>query len=458
MNVKLKKRAFFVLCALLFLLCACAVAEPSESIDSGASLDTVSDVYQDTETTAKPDDTTSISTDENTCISTEKVPDTSDGIGSADDTQSSPADSCDTTEIPDTENDPPETKLPDAAQLVMVGDILMHDPVLAGGKNGDGYSFDHLFSNVQSKVSAADIALFNQEVIIAGDKYPIKGYPRFNAPFELADALAAAGFDVALHATNHTLDLGRGAMLECLDYWETAHPEIEVVGMHDSEEDAARISVIEKNGIKTAILNYTYGLNPAGSDDIDAYPYLVDVLGETRVRADVARAKELSDLVVVAVHWGSEYSSSPSKSQRRWAQLFLECGVDLVLGTHPHVLQPIEWIEGDDGHRMLVYWSLGNFVNCTGESGAGKGERMLGAMASVSLERNEDGKVYIKHAEALPLITHISYEKFGITTYFFDNYTEEMFSENKVTDIDSTLSYDSCERKFEEMLGEFWVR
>ena len=362
------------------------------------------------------------------------------------------SDASDTTEQSLTPDTTPTTD--DRVRLVMVGDILMHDPVLESGKLADGYSFEHLFENLSDDIASADIAMFNQEVIIAGEKYGIDGYPRFNAPYELADALAKAGFDVALHATNHTLDVGKDAMLDCLDYWQTRHPSVEVVGMHDTEADAQHISVIDKNGIRVAILNYTEIMNGAGRPIVSSFPYLVDMLDEQRLIRDTRVASEIADFVIVAVHWGSEYTHTPTSSQRRWASLMLECGVDLVLGTHPHVIQPIEWLEGQNG-KMLVYWSLGNFVNSTGESGVGKGARMLGAMADVVLEKDASGNVGIAQACAVPLITHIEYKSCGITTYKFSDYLGSMLNRSEATRIDPSFTYGYCERTFAEILGEF---
>ncbi len=371
---------------------------------------------------------------------------------SADETHEVTETNAQTEQEPQTPPAPPE---PEEVDLVMVGDILMHDPVLDGGKTADGYSYHHIFANVADEITAADIALFNQEVMIAGEKYGIQGYPRFNAPLELADAIAAAGFDVAVHATNHTLDVGKQALLDCLSNWETKYPQIEVVGMHDSPEDAKHISVIEKNGIRIAILNYTYTVNGAGTAALSKDPYLVDILDENRIRNDTKAASELADFTIVCAHWGTEYTHTPSAAQKRWADIMLECGVDLVLGTHPHVIQPVEWLEHKNGNKMLVYWSLGNFVNSTGESGVGKGARMLGAMANVSIAKGEDGRAYIKNASAIPLVTHIRYETFGITTYLFSDYTEKMLAESEATKIDRTFSYDYCKKTFKEVLGEF---
>ncbi len=340
-------------------------------------------------------------------------------------------------------------------RLVMVGDVLMHDPVIASGVTDSGYSYGHLFENITDEIADADIAMLNQEVIIAGEKYGIGGYPCFNAPMELADAIAEAGFNVAVHATNHTLDVGKAAMLSCLENWQTKYPHIEVVGMHDSERDAEHISIIEQNGIKVAILNYTYTINRAGTAALAKDPYLVDLLDEDRIRNDTKTASEAADFVIVAAHWGTEYSHVPSSSQKRWAKLMLECGVDLVLGTHPHVIQPVEWLEDGEGNKMLVYWSLGNFVNCTSEKGPGKGARMLGAMADVEIRKDTKGTVYIGSASAIPLVTFINYGERGITTYKLSEYTESMHEDNRAVDIDPTFTYGYCTETFDDILGDF---
>ena len=341
------------------------------------------------------------------------------------------------------------------ARVIMVGDMLMHDGVINSGNSGEGYNFDHLFTNILSDVRSADIAIVNQEVIIAGAEYGISGYPRFNAPLELADSLVDAGFNVIASASNHTLDKGKDAMLFSLANWQSKYPDISVVGMHDSSGDSEEITVRDVNGIRFALLNYTYGLNAFGNTFLQQDPYLVDILEEARVRADIARAKDIADITIILVHWGTEYTHTPSQVQRNWANIFLECGVDLVLGTHPHVIQPIEWLEREDGHKMLVYWSLGNFVNCTSGRGTGRGARMLGAMSDVIFIKDKNGATTIQSAVAHPLITHIDYSQYGITTYLFKNYSEALFADNQARTFDSGFSYQYCIDTFRTILGDF---
>ena len=278
--------------------------------------------------------------------------------------------------------------------IIMVGDILLHSAVAQSGMQNDGtYNFDALFTQTASEIQEADLALVNQEVIIGGTQLGITGYPSFNAPYELGDALIDAGFDVILHATNHALDKGKHGILNCLNYWESAHPDTAVLGIHDSKKDQKQIYTCEQDGIKIAILNYTYGTN--GIPLPEDMPYAVDLLNEQSIKKDLARARKAADFIIVCPHWGTEFLLEASTEQETWTQFFLENGVDLVIGTHPHVLEPVKQITGEDGHSMLVYYSLGNFVSWTSSVGEGVSNRMVGGMAQIELQKDSDGEVFI---------------------------------------------------------------
>ena len=260
--------------------------------------------------------------------------------------------------------------------LLMVGDMLMHTPVNESGVQEDGtVNFDHLFTYTGDMIAEADIAIVNQETILAGPELGISGYPRFNTYTEVGDALVKAGFDVILHATNHSMDKGKDGVLKCLAFWEEKYPEVAVIGMQDTAEEQGDIYVYEQYGMRIAILNYTYGTN--GISLPEDMPYAVNLLDKEKIAADVAKAEELADFVVLCPHWGTEYVLTESKAQRRWAEFFLECGVDLVLGTHPHVIEPVELFTDDAGNEMLVYYSLGNYVNATSSDLPDSGIRML---------------------------------------------------------------------------------
>ena len=186
----------------------------------------------------------------------------------------------------------------DTMQIVMVGDMLMHVPVLESGLQEDGtYNFNHIFENVKDTIQAADFAIVNQETIFGGPEYGYTGYPSFNTPYELAHAQAEAGFDLLLFATNHALDKSGKGTENCMAYLDENLPELDYVGInHSQEEQDTRIYTYEENGIKVAVLNYTYGTNgiplPSGK------PYLVNLLEENKVRSDIQKAEEIADFTI----------------------------------------------------------------------------------------------------------------------------------------------------------------
>ena len=340
--------------------------------------------------------------------------------------------------------------------ILMVGDILLHDNVQESGKLSDGtYNYDHLFANVAEDIQEADIAIANQEVILGGTEIGLYGYPNFNGPYEVGDALVKAGFNVILHATNHTLDRGKTALVNCMNFWKTNHADVAVLGVFESQEAYDNnIYIHEQDGIKIAILNYTYGTNgmPTPSD----MPFAVAMLEEDKVLADLQKANEQADFVIVCPHWGTEYQHNQSQDQEYWAKLFLENGVDLVIGTHPHYIQPVEMFTNENGQQMLVYYSLGNFINSTSDSGRGTADRMIGGMAKVTVGKKETGEVYIKEYGVEPLVTQLLYGTQEITTYKLTDYTEELASQNQIIKKDSVFSLEYCQELCREVFGELY--
>lgn len=344
---------------------------------------------------------------------------------------------------------PAPTEVP-SMSIIMVGDVLLHTRILEGAQLEDGtYSFASLFENVTEEIQAADLAIVNQEIILGGSELGVSGYPRFNAPYEAGDALVAAGFDLVCHATNHALDKGEKGLLNCTRFWKEQHPDVGVIGIYDSAEARDTVYLYKENGITVAVLNYTYGTN--GIALPKGMPYAVNLLDEDRVAADLKKANELADFVIVCPHWGTEYVSEPTKEQKKWAKLFEENGADLVLGTHPHVIEPIEW-QGD----MLVYYSIGNFANWTSGTNAGTADRMVGGMAKVTLERAEDGTVFIADYGVTPLICHVEEGKQKVTVYTIYDYTKELEEQNAIRNQDATFSYEYCVELCGRIWGELW--
>ncbi|MDF2586307.1 MAG: hypothetical protein K0S41_148 [Anaerocolumna sp.] len=334
--------------------------------------------------------------------------------------------------------------------LLAVGDNLIHEQVIESGKQSDGsYNYDHLFSHLKDEISGADIAIINQETILGGSKFPYTGYPVFNSPTEIGDAIIHAGFDVVLQATNHSMDKGFEGIKNTIGYWKDKN--ITMVGLNSSKLERETIPIIEKNDIKIALLNYTYGLN--GYTLPNDKPYLVNMLDKSKIKKDIKKAKELADFIIVFPHWGTEYVYEPDNSQKEWTRFFAEEEVDLVIGSHPHVIEPIEWVNGDKNHKMLVYYSLGNYVSYQREA-----PRMLGGMAKITLEKI-DSKVSIIQNGITPIITH--YEKpnnYEYGVYRLTDYTKELSLRHGVIDLEknSIFSLDNAYALATDVLGD-WI-
>ena len=167
---------------------------------------------------------------------------------------------------------------------------------------------------------------------------------------------------------------------------------------------------------------------------------------------DLQQANELADFTIVCPHWGKEYYLGISAEQERWTKIFLENGVDLVIGTHPHVIEPVEWVEDDAGNQMLVYYSLGNFVNGTSGTGAGVMNRCVGGLAEVKIGRDDAGQVEIQEYACIPLVCHIA-EGEAYTVWYLEDYTEELSIQNAIIKQDSDFSLENCKELVEKVWG-----
>lgn len=329
---------------------------------------------------------------------------------------------------------PPETESagahvdPVTISITAIGDMLMHAGASMPAVQADGsYNYDYLFANVKDSIQAADMAVVNEEVIFGGNELGLLGYPHFNVRDELGHSLVNAGFDTVLFATNHAIDQHASGILNTINFWETNYPDITYLGIHESQEHSDNIVIKEIEGIKVALLNYTYSLN--GFNLPSDMPYLVDLMTKytkEEVAADIAKAEELADFVIVFPHWGTEYVLEETEEQQEWAQLFVDNGADLIIGTHPHVVEPVEWVEGKNGNKALVYYSLGNFVSIQYYNFS-----MLGGMAEVSITKDSSG-TYISDYDMEFLVTHYTPGRTQVTTYFLDDYTDELASQHAI--------------------------
>ncbi|MBG9550511.1 CapA family protein [Cytobacillus firmus] len=265
--------------------------------------------------------------------------------------------------------------------LGAIGDILIHDWVYNDAKTKTAYDFKPMFEHAKSLLSTPDLLLANQETILGGHEIGISSYPMFNSPQEVGNALIDAGVDIVSTANNHSLDKGvkgLGASLDYMDQIGLPH-----VGTSRTPSEQQTLKILGKNGIKVAYLSYTYGTNgipvPSGKD------YLVNLIDETAMKKEIKRAKDGADVVVMSMHWGDEYQLQPTEEQKRLAETLVNEGVDIIFGHHPHVLQPMEWIDRKDGGRSLVVYSLGNFL-----SGQMRDYKDIGGLATVEVTKYID--------------------------------------------------------------------
>ena len=325
--------------------------------------------------------------------------------------------------------------------MVMVGDNLIHSSIykeankLAGY---DGYDFKPMITMIKDKVKGYDLAYYNQETILGGSELGLSDYPTFNSPYEAGDAMLDAGFNMVAIATNHTIDRGEKAVLNSCEYWKSK-TDVLTAGSYCSEEERNEIKVMEKNDITYTMLNYTYGTNgiaiPKGKDylvnvwpmDYNAdYGEGYEAFKET-VREDVERVRDKVDVLIVAMHWGVEYTNTPTKYQKDAAEFLASLGADIVIGTHPHVVQPVEWI--DD---TIVFYSLGNFISAQEQSD--NYNKMVGLMSSLDITKTvkgDDVDIKIDNINNELIYTrHIGYRDFKVIPFsemnstYLSNYEE----------------------------------
>lgn len=244
-------------------------------------------------------------------------------------------------------------------KLLFVGDVMQHGGQIQGAHNAkkDAYDYRDCFQFVKPFISEADIAIANLEVTHAGKPY--KGYPQFSAPPELSEGLVDAGFDVILTSNNHSCDGGAKGVTKTLDVLDKLGVKHTGTFRNKAEREQNYPLMVEKNGLKVAVLNYTYGTNGLSV----AAPLIINYIDSTVMKADFKKAKTLgADIIICTMHWGTEYQSLPNDYQKKWEAFCYRQGADMVIGGHPHVLQPVvqKTIAGEE---KLTAWSLGNFVS-----------------------------------------------------------------------------------------------
>ncbi len=307
--------------------------------------------------------------------------------------------------------------------LLAVGDNIIHDAIISDArKRADAahteYNFFDMYADVADDIAAADIAFVNQEAPIS-PSHRATGYPDFNSPEAAGKTLAELGFDVVSVANNHMLDMGETGYKETLEFWR-GQDVLTIGGYTKQDYDEPR--VVEVNGVKIAFLCYTTLINWSHQNSLSSTSDLVvPYAREAVIKRQVEIAKQNSDVVVVSMHWGTEDQFAPDAQQKALVKIMAECGVDLVIGHHPHVIQKIEQIERSDGGNMLVVYSLGNFISTMHYS-----QNMLGGMVTLDLVVTDDGDVSFENVLLTPIVTHYSLSRDSLHIYKFEDYSEEL--------------------------------
>ncbi len=336
------------------------------------------------------------------------------------------------------------------ATLMAVGDNLIHEQIYNWALQEDGtYDFSPIFENLHDQIQGADIAVINQETILIDDRSRIASYPDFGTPIEMSDAISDAGFNVVLHASNHTMDRGVRGIYDTLSVWKNYFPDVTLLGINDSEEEANEIRVVEKNNISFAMLNYTYGLN--GAQPPADKKYLLNTLDdEEKVLNDVDRAEDMADVTVCFLHIGQEYSHTPTAYQKSWIEKVIDHGADIVICAHPHVLQPYDAVTTDAGNQGVVFYSLGNFMSAQSTPA-----KVLGGMANITVKKHvtdEGSSIEISDYSMTALVTHQE-DRQHYTVYRLCDYDDDLARKSVTYSRDPSFSCDKLWNLYSNILA-----
>lgn len=330
-----------------------------------------------------------------------------------------------------------------------VGDNLIHSEIIDFAQiDESAYDFKPIYRNISDDIQAADLSFINQESIIGGDDLGFTGYPSFNTPSDMAENLVDLGFDIIGGSNNHSLDRGTAGIENTLNYWDKFKNDVLFTGVFDSQESRDSIDVIEVEGIKFSVLTYTYGTNGIEPE----FPYLVNYFDPDLITEDVRKAKDESDFVIVSAHWGDEHALAPNQMQIDYAELFADLEVDVVVGTHSHTIQPVEWVTGKNGNETLVIYSLGNLV-----ASSTSDINMLGGSVYLDFIQDEE-EHYIDNVKFVPLVIHYETAVEGnidtrtdFEVFKLSEYSEEIANNHALNNFEDNLVNPSV---YEEIVQE----
>ena len=345
-----------------------------------------------------------------------------------------------------------------SARLMCAGDNLIHRSIYKQAKarsQDGGYDFSYDYAMIKDIIGKADIAFLNQETVIDPEKEP-SSYPLFNSPPELLDTMIDVGFDVYNQATNHVMDKQLSGALNDLKLFHSKK-DIILTGLYENNEEMLKPQTKDVNGITFSFVGFTQYLNglTVPSDSDLGLVYLTDKRKTqdelyATMKKMIETARAASDVVCVSMHWQEENITKPNDSEKEIVDKLLEYGADIIIGTGPHALQPIEYMQNGDGEQALVIWSLGNFISCQDSM-----VNLLGGIADVKVSKDlATGKTKVDSGKLIPTITQYGGSYSNVHVVPLSDYTEELARAHSCSGRNSSFTLTGIKKFYEDMYGD----
>ncbi|MBE6877551.1 MAG: CapA family protein [Ruminococcaceae bacterium] len=340
----------------------------------------------------------------------------------------------------------PTIKPSETVSFVGVGDNLIHGMLYmqaANRANGDGYDFSYPYENIEYYFDDFDIKFINQETLV-NDAFGPATYPRFSTPTDMGYQVLDMGFNAISMSNNHSYDMGAEGIRSSLDFW-SQFDNIAYFGFYTGD-DEKEIKYLDVNGVKVAFLAYTMYTNGLSISD-ESCPKIVFTNDYETIERQVKIAKENADVVIASCHWGYEETNQTIPEQHEIAQKLNEFGVDAIIGTHPHVIQTVEWIENPEtGHKTIVCYSLGNFISAQSTANT-----MLGGMFQFDIVKtytdlDNNYKISIENPKFVPTVTHYDANYSNVRNYLLKDYTQELANIHGVRAFQDVFSIEFMEK------------
>ena len=315
------------------------------------------------------------------------------------------------------------------ASVIAVGDNLYHQSLIDAGASSDGnWNYDKIYTHIQDAIKDADIKMIDQETVFTTDHDSVSSYPSFATPTEVGDAIVKAGFNVVESANNHIDDFGEGFLTDTLNFWKTNYPDVTLLGIHDSQEDADTVKIREVNGIKIAFLDYTYGTNVGG---IEGKDYMIDMIRKDKITTMIQKAKQQADCIIFVAHWGTEDETMPNEYEKQSGSLSHGTGckchhqaVTHMYFSHTAALPMIMAMK----LSFSTLWEISYPPSRNWKSSLAEWQN------STIQKTVKDGKTSIEILTPTvePLVMHYNSDAGEFGPYMLSDYTEELASQNGV--------------------------